>query len=428
MSLITKDDSASLMMSPGDGIESSYNNDVNCHKFIDSINFTTRYQYTLTNLNLNAQQVVVNIPNDGMFNYLILALTFAGTAHSGSNALGIVPIPAYTILQQLQYQLFGSTIYQIDGIQLFFSVAAQCKTQEQLQELILLAGGNGVSSGNGFENSTTYYAFLPMPWNRLYNNKSMGEVKSLIDMTMSQQPMTLRLSFRGSTSIYFNINSGVTIPTAFVNAYVQTRNGYFSSKEQHLNLKQMVVVDGKVETKLSVYTIPVMYEYSTVSPIFAGTVTPTSPAAVTLTGFMKGNLVAIRLALFNVTGNIIGNPSDSTTNYLKTETPQFMQLLFNGTPIYRSDYDAFRMLELINNPKPNKASSDNTNYYYWVEIPIGRFYEQMISDCGQSGVDLSSQTLTLQTNCSTTNNYQWYVTYVYSSTMGFNGDVMTYFF
>ena len=153
MSLITKQDSVSIMMSPGEPIESSYNNDMNCHKYIDQINFTNRFQYTLPNLNFGATQVIVNIPNDGMFNYLFLALNFPGIANSSSNALGIVPVPAYTAIAQLQYNLFGSTIYQLDGIQNMWSVFSQCATQEQLQELILLAGGPGVSSGTGFTTS-----------------------------------------------------------------------------------------------------------------------------------------------------------------------------------------------------------------------------------------------------------------------------------
>ena len=149
MSLNVAKDSLSELMSPGERISSVYNSEENCHVFKDKTTFTNRFVYNLTNLQMNGQQIQINIPNDGLFNYLYLALSFPTVASTTGVSVGLVPLAAYSILQQIQEQLFGSTIYQSDGIQAMHSVYSDCQTKEQMDELILLGGGAGAAGEFG---------------------------------------------------------------------------------------------------------------------------------------------------------------------------------------------------------------------------------------------------------------------------------------
>ena len=427
MSLSVPQNSMAEIMSPGERVSSVYTSEENCDVFKDKVNFNNRFVYQLNNQQLNAQQVQVNIPNDGLFNYLFLSLGIAGAGDSITNVMGLVPVPAYTIIQQIQYQLFGSTIYQIDGIQNMESVFSDCQTQEQLNELILLAGGPGIPSG-GYTAAVqkNMYAALAIPWNRIYNNLKK---KGLIDMTMSQQPMTIRISFRGANSIYYAVAGTPSFPTSFTNSYIQTRVGNFYDRNDALKLKEQVVEDGKVIEKTNVYSIPIRYEYSTITQVFPGSQVPSPPTTAILTGFMSGNLSVIRLGLYNIGSHTtIQVPATSSTNYIAAETPLNLHLQFNGLDVFRSDNDAFKMDSLFNFTVPRKASVDGTNFFYWVEIPISRFLAEEIGDCFNYGVNLSSQTLNLYLNTAQTDNYQFYVTYVYSSSMGMDGNTATYFF
>ena len=443
MSLNVAKDSLSELMSPGERISSVYNSEENCHVFKDKTTFTNRFVYNLTNLQMNGQQIQINIPNDGLFNYLYLALSFPTVASTTGVSAGLVPLAAYSILQQIQYQLFGSTIYQIDGIQAMHSVFSDCQTKEQMDELILLGGGAGAAIFNGTGStmgqgvaSVTYYCAIPLPWNRIYNN--LKETKALVDMGMSQQPMTLRLSFRGAQSVYYASAGAPSFPSAFTNAYIQTRIGYFYDRNDHLKLKESVVEDGKVIEKTNVYSIPIRYEYSTITQIFNGSLNGTPLATTILTGFMSGNLAQIRLALYDVNSNgtspiqvpAVGTTSSTPINYLACETPQNFSLLFNGVPIFVSNQDAFRIDSVYMFQVPRKASlaPSGSPSYYWMEIPISRFLSESIEDCFTYGTNLSSQTLTIQLNTATTDPYQFYVTYVYASTLGFDGSTAVYFF
>jgi len=417
------EDSVNKIIAPGIEVSTVYYDDLNSHKSSEDIIYDNRFVQQLNSLTIGAQGVQIIIPNEKIVDECILALQFTGFGDTVTNKLGLVPVPAYAVIDAIEWAIAGSTVYRESGLQHMINVLADCETLEKRDELIRLAGGNG---SGAFTASTTYYAHLNLPWSKINN---VGLNKFGIDSRLVSQPLRILLYFKQPTAVYYNNGGTVTIPTSFGNAFVQARQGEFKDTRHHLNLRPMVVqADGRVVQEQKYYFYPFQFNQSYNSQIFQGSIAPSTPAQIPLTAFRKGNLEQIRISLYNLnpsgvsSNSVLANPATSSTNYVASSDPYSLQLFFNGIQIYRSDADSFKMLSLENDiTVPWARTQVPGTSYYWVDIPFSRLLSKEAREMWEQGYDFSNQTLQLQLNTPTTDNYQVVATYIYHAHIMFDG-------
>lgn len=417
------EDSINKIIAPGVEVSTVYYDDLNSHKSSEDIIYDNRFVQQLNTLSIGAQGVQVIIPNEKIVGECILALQFQGFGDTVTNKLGLVPLPAYAVIDAIEWAIAGSTVYRESGLQHMINVLADCETLEKRDEVVRLAGGNGSSA---FTASTTYYAHLNVPWSKI-NNVSLN--KFGIDSKLVNQPLRILLYFKQPTAVYYNNGGTVTIPTSFGNAYVQIRQGDFKDERHHLNLRPMVAqADGRIVQEQKYYFYPFQFHQSYNSQIFQGSIAPSVPAQIPLTAFRRGNLEIIRLSLFNLnpsgvaTSSALANPATVSTNYIASSDPYSLQLFFNGIQIYRSDADSWKMLSIENEVSVSYIRSQvpGTSYYY-IDIPFSRLLPKFQKEMWEQGYDFSNQTLQLQMNTPTTDNYQVIATYIYHAHIMFDG-------
>lgn len=396
-------------------------------KATDDVVQNNRFSQPFTSLQFGAQGISLTIPNDSLVSGIIVGMRFTGVADSGGNTLGLVPVAAYTAIQQIEWQIGGSTFYQNSGIQHFFSNLADCQSAEKRAELIRLAGGIGSKGGASFQTTTTYYAHIKLPYS---NIESMQFQKNPLDSKLITQPLKVNLYLRPNTSVYYNLAGTVSFPTALADGFFQMQQANFQDANHNLKLKYDEIVDGKLITRNDFYAYPFSFVQDFVSPQFTGSAVGSTPVNISLTGFRAGNLLSIRLMLFNLTTNSpLTFPATANTNILAAESPLSVKLFFNGLEMFRSTYDSWKMSSLEVQVIPPLASltvSGTTTDYYWLEIPFAQWLAEAVGVGYQKGVDMSSQTLILNLNTNSTDTYVIYGSYVYHAHVvmdGSNGDV-----
>lgn len=414
---MTSQDNISKVIAPGVEISSIYYDDLNSHKSSEDVIYDNRFVQNLTSMGMNSQGVQLVIPNEKIINEVILAMQFPGGGSSGNN-LGLVPVPAYTIIQAIEWAVAGSTVYREEGIQHMWTVLADCETLEKRDEVVRLAGGIG---SNNFTTNTTYYAHINTPWSKI---NGPGLKKKGIDSKLVTQPLRVIVYFRGGNSVYYQATGTPTIPNVFANAFWQIRQGDFSDNRHHLNLRPLVQNEaGQLVQMQNYYFYPFQFSQSFPSQIFSGSGASGTATSIPVTSFRKGNLQMIRATLYNLGGNSpLTLPAQSFTNYLQNEDPISLVILFNGTQIYRSDLDSFKMLGIENDKSPQFARTNVAGpSQYYIDIPFAKLLPKLNMENWQYGYDFSNQTIQASLLTQTTNNYIIYFTYIYHAHIMFDG-------
>lgn len=388
-------------------ISNAYYDESSRHMNLDDLIFNNRFRAAFSTLNFGSSNSF-NIPNDNFVSHIVIPMRFKGLPTVGENKLGIVPLPAYTSIDYVEITIGGSTVYKQTGINMLFDLLASCDSKSKRDELIRFAGGNG---GLEFQTDNTYYAFLNLPWSSMSANIE----KLPLDSKLFTQQITINLYLKQNTSVYYASSGVVTLPTTLVEAEFNLRQGELKDKSKRLKLVySRIGAENQVEEIHDTYSYPFTYSQSAVSGSFQGTLFNNTPNAISLSGFKRGNLQAIRFMLYNNTTSTIGGISSSVSNILKTEDPINAELSFNGQVIFRSRYDSWKASNLCeNNSDMALSTTPSGTSSYSLLINMVDFLEKVSGEKFQSGLDLSSQTLIFSLNTPTTDQYVLYITYLY---------------
>ena len=401
------------VISPGATVSNIYYDHKSTHlsKMQDDVLTNNRFVQAFTSMQFGSQGISLLIPNDQLVGDTMIALRFSGAAN-----LALVPVAAYSVIQQIEYQIGGSVVYQNSGIQHLFAVLADCASLEKRAEVVRLGGGNG----GAFTSDGTLYIHVKVPWS---NVDGVSNLKNPLDSKLVKQPLRVNIYLRPANYIYYATGGSPTIPSALVDAYFQCHQFNFIDARHNLKLQYETMVDGKLVMKNDFYSYPFTFQQDFNTTQFTGSAVGSTPVQLSLTGFRSGNLLAIRVMLFNVTSGVLGSPATSSTNYLKTSDAQSVSLFFNGLEIFRSKYDSWKMSNLECSRTPNYSQPDptSTNTYYWIEIPLSQYSPELIGSAYQKGLNVSSQTLILQLNTPNTDTYVVYGTYLYHSDVIMDG-------
>jgi len=413
------------LLSPGEPISNVYYDHKSTHltKLADDILANNRFTQPFSSMQFGSQGISLLIPNDQLVGSTYIALQFVGAGgdDNAANKMGLVPLAAYTAIRQIEYQIGGSVIYQNSGIQHFYSVLADCQSIDKRDEVIRLGGGVGKLTSFAAGQTETYYIHVKTPWS---NIDGVATKKNPLDTLLVKQPIRVNIYLNPANYVYYTIAGTVTFPSALNDAYFQCNQYQFLDGRHHLKLQYEEVINNQIVVKNDFYSYPFSFIQDFTTSSFTGSVVGSTPVQIPLTGFRSGNLLAIRLMMFNMTSAPpITFPANTNTNIMRTESPQSVSLFFNGLEIFRSKNDSWKMANLENMLVPNwgRVSMADPNIFYWLEIPMSQYQSEVIGSAYQKGMNVSSQTLILQLNTLSTNNYVIYGSYIYHADVVMDG-------
>lgn len=394
----------------------AYYDETTRHMNLDDLLFNNRFRQSFSSLSFGASNAF-QIPNSAFVSDCFISMRFPGVASVGPNVMNLVPVPAYTVIERIEIKIAGSTVYTQNGINMLHDILFNCDSKSKRDEIIRLAGGSGT---NGFTADSTYYAYLNVPWANI-----AARIKKLpLDTMLFKQPISITVFTKPGSSVYYQSGgAGLVIPASFVEGELVVRQGELKNPSSRLILGTEIVQNGVVQTLSDNYAYPFTYSQGNITQTFTGSVVGNQPAQVSLSGFQKGHLQAIRFMLYNQTTSTISYPSTAATNMLATEEPLSFELLFNGQTIFRSKYDSWKMSNLIENSSScDFSTTPSGTSYYSITVNMVDFLEKIAGEQFQDGINLSSQTLVASLNTPTANNYVLICTYLYHAHVVCNGN------
>lgn len=325
---------------------------------------SNRNYMSFPSLQLGAKMLQFNIQRGIVPKQIILAMTLTGSATAS-----VCAIPGYALIDQIQYQIGGSTRYNISGFTNFQTALSQLKTQEACAELVALAGGIGglIPSATPL----TVYAVLSLPFSRFNVAKSrFGPDTSIMD-----QPISIFISLKKNADIY-TADTSITSLTAGTLQIVASE--YLSSGDA------VIPQDGKF------LSFPCRYlqDYAT------STFTPASASDVinvSLSSFRSGNLIGMVVTA-------VDNANFNGTNQFKLNTIADMQILFNGQKLFQSINESQQLTEMNSyfGATTKYTAYSKTNKPVYIKFVQSHPNSRDAAEGSQLGLMLGSQTITAQ--------------------------------
>ncbi len=342
---------------------------------------TNKFSQAFSNLALGSSQIPLTIPNQQVIHGIYVNMTFRG-----SNAAdAVAAMVGYQAIRQLQFRVMGSTLYSLNGRDVWQIVRSMCSTKDQVDELISLAGGPVAVVIGATNLQTTIW--LPLQWSRL--NSAFTKARYGIDTSIFQnQQIQVFLDLEDSAKIY-TVNTGANTTLAFGNFRIY--GAEYMDKNQRL-----------VPAHDSFFAYPAHYWQSYQTTSF----TPANSSDVIsqqLLSFRKGNLISM-----------------NGTQKFKLNEITDMQILFNGVSVYQETAIDGRMSGLQHNLMPPQyvAYSQTNRVKEIVFSNLAPRFKQFRFD---GGLNLSGQTLTVNLQISNSTNAQkLYVIYVYDALWVYN--------
>jgi len=386
MSLPVQDTRQNIIneLHPGTKIDSVHPTELTKPKY--PIIETARVYSGFSSLGLGTQNIQYNIQQNLIPKQIIVAMKLNGSATAAC-----VSAAAYAAITKIDYRVGGSTVFSETGFSNFQWAIHQMKTNEGVQYLYNLAGGDGAPvSASG----KWVYAVLTLPFSRfLLTEKRYG-----IDTSLLKQPISIFISLATNAQLY---TADTSINALLAGSFQTVASEYVNSSDRYIPPM------GKFLSLPTRY----VYEYTT------NDFTPVGPNAlqtVNLSSFRSGNLLSLIICCQDVAD--IGG-----ANAFKLNTLTNLKISFNNQVLYQSLEESYKLLDV------NDHFGATTYYTAYGKQNYGicvKFTERKFNSTGHNqslGLSLGSQTLTADFYVKDSTNRQVLkCIYVYDSLIIYN--------
>lgn len=404
------------MSAPGIKMDDIYYSAMNSSVELSECTFNNgRLQIALSSPNFGAQSQVI-VPNQSLLaqTYLHLVLPpIPSTVGSTTNAINICRGWGWSMVRSITFLFGSSNVSQlvIPKHSILQTVMAECATAEQRSEIFQLGGQeymsvNGGSSGQNI----TADLLLPFPWSSMCEH-----VKKPFDTSLLSNPISLQIEFDTAAAAFSATGTGIAqIPAAFITASLYFRQGDLSNKDQSLKYELMKHPD-------LMYSYPFIHHQPYITQ-FQGSAAPNPPKQINLLSFINADLVSISFACLEQKYDVGGGFQISPFNY---DPISNVRLLFNGLVMYNSPGQMYKLYNTNSQPgasyffnsviqAQNSATPSLPFNTYVVEIDFARIRAVCFENNFQNVWRVGNNTLTLEVNTSTNNQYTLYATYNYN--------------
>lgn len=393
-----------LLANPGTKLDNIYYNKMNTIVEMSEVTYNHgRLSIALSTRSFGSQSQVI-IPNNNLLSdtYLHLELADLVADQTICRAWG------YAMINNITY-LFGSSNVsqqQIRGDTLLHTIMGQCNNSEKRNELFRLAGQEKLAPDG---NIMTADLLLPLPW----SSASGEHDKKPFDTNLLNNPITVTVTFNRAEAVYGG--NGVR-PSQFNIATMYFKQGELRNKDQSLRVAAMKSPNLK-------YGYPFIHHQSYSPAKFTGVISG-GQISIPLLSFINADLLGITIGCVrdsrkNPTAN--NSPSPFAYDVLKN-----IRLQFNGQNMYDAPGEMFKLI--------NMSSQTGSSFYhnsiiqsgavapfnsdpvdsYLLYIDFSRVRALSYDGQYQNVWRIGNNTLTLEFNTETTEQYTMFASYNYN--------------
>lgn len=306
--------------SPGTIISNNYYSREN--STVDRVETTwnqSRFSTTLTNLNFGSQSTFV-IPRASMLRnaYLHIELNAILPEQTISRGWG------YALIANISYLMGSANVSQIivNGVSMFQTIMLQSMSSEKRSELFRLGGEEHLSA-----TADTIHAdiLLGLPFS------SAGIGKKPIDTLLLDSPVTISIQIARAEQIYGG--NGIK-PSSMLDATASLSQG------ELLNMAQSLHTELSLNPEMR-YAYPFIHTQSFIRDLQGN---GPNLNTVDLLAFINADLLAI--TFYVVQNDYISGFNDTTPNIFNAVELKDIDLLFNGTVMYKSRHSQHKILNM----------------------------------------------------------------------------------
>lgn len=387
-----------------------------------------RLSVSLSQTQFGSQSQVI-VPNSSLLSTCYLHLELPDVAVNQTLCRGW----GYAAINNISFLFGSSNVSQISisGQSMLQTVWGQCESEEKRSEMLRLGGEEIIAPSAG---SPTAYAdlVLPLPW----SSANGLHAKLPFDTGLLSNPITIQVTFNQASSIY----GGSAAPqAAFSVASMYFRQGDLANKSQSLRALMM-------RRPELMYAYPFIHRQSFTPSNFTGVTAATSLAtpsgggvSIPLLAFINADLVAISVGVVQTArmSNVAGTASPSPFSY---DDITNVSLSFNGLIMYTAPGRSYKLYDIDSQVGNGKvlnsiiapgavapfSSAPIDSYLLFIDFARVRAlsYEGKYANVWRIG----NNTLTLNFNTTTANNYTMFATYYYNGVAEIsNGETRIYF-
>lgn len=381
-----------------------------------------RFSTSLSQLQFGGNSQVI-IPNSSFCSGIYLTLSLPPVVANQTLPRGW----GYAFIKSVSYLFGSSNISQIDLPQqvIFQTLMMECETAERRSDLLRI-GGEEITTPTTTNPVAT--VFIPLPFSSICGISA----KLPFDTSILDNPITLQISLARADEVYGG--SGLK-PTAFLSGVVLLRQGDLSNKDQ--SLRSILMKDPEL-----MYSYPFIHRQqgSNTGNVFAGSVAPNPPISLTLQSIINADLVGISFGVVPIAklSNTAGNTCPGPFAYDELSN---IRVEFNGLVMYNSPNNTYKLANLaltkggggyysnsIITDSALAPFSSTAQDCYVIFVDFSRVRSACFDGKYSNVWRIGNNTLTLNFNTSTTNQYRLFVTYHYNGVLEVqNGQSRIYF-
>jgi hypothetical protein len=387
-----------------------YQDSTNQYREEESVQSVSRIQINSPTLSLNSRGVSFTINNADVYNATMLYIE-------------LPPIPDDVTLQKgwgigllslCTVYVAGASPFQLTKEALWATLMREAGDDRDKRNQILELAGNSCTKAGDVPRACIY---LPLPWSSArFGGPATGSIG--LDSALIRQSIRLVFDFNSVQSVVFGVFAG-EVPETMSKCYLQLRSDVFRSA------KDMAFREEMANNANRLYNYEFYYTQGYESPPLAGSIDPSNPAIVSLSGFRNASLMSITLMLQEQTG-------DGGNNPLYYQKIGRLRVNYNGTYLFRwDDKDVESCFDMeqsacgesavttdVNNPNQVQSPFVLTPAEsYWSTVVLGARDEKSFKGVSMSGLNLSNQVITIELNTPNNENsvYKLYAIYSYSA-------------
>lgn len=377
-----------------------------------------RLAVSLSQTQFGSQSQVL-IPNSSLLSTVSLHLELPDVQANETLCRGW----GYASIANISYLFGSSNVSQISmsGQSLWQTIAGQCETEEKRSELLRLGGDETIATGGGIQYADI---ILPLPW----SSANGLNAKLPFDTGILSNPITIQLTFNQNTSVY---GGSAAHPTAFSKATTYFRQGDLANKSQ--SLRSMMMRRPEL-----MYAYPFIHHQSYTPSAFTGVATG-SKVSIPLLSFINADLVGMTVGVIP-TSRLSSSGTNNSPSPFAYDNISNVTLSFNGLIMYEAPGRSYKLYGIDSQVGSSKVlnsviaagavgpftSAPVDTYTLYIDFARIRSlsYEGRYANVWRIG----NNTLTLEFNTETTNQYTLFSTYHYNGVAEVsNGETRIYF-
>lgn len=365
----------------------------------------------------------VNLQNENFVNEVYLFAELPNLVANQTLSRGWL----YSAIREVEYVIgASSSSFTIQGESLFALAMGQCHTEEERSELIQLAGHEylaPVTAPAGKDAPRiTGQILIPLPWSsHCYDRLGLPS-----DLLSSNIVITIR--FNDSSAIFGGTGAR---PDSFTKLELQTREGVLTDKSK--SLKYQMLKDPSL-----IYNYPFIH-CRQFSQVFTGyRESENVKSQVNLQGFIQSDLLGIIVQV--IKNSDLSSTSSNAPNALNLDDITNVELTYNGIPIYRANYDAWKLYNMhgihgssgygysVIAPGTTAPFNSSPTSCHLLFIDFSRIRSACLPDRMFNTFRVANQTLNLTFNTSQSDSYTCFCTYLYNGIISLQSGVSQVYF